>query len=73
MDLAINIGFSKMIQIDQGNTTNRTARQRLDGPATNTAYPDHTYMSSTESRQPRRAVQASDTRKATIRIYLNIM
>jgi hypothetical protein len=30
-------------------------------------------MSSTESRQTRRAVKASDTRKATIRIYLNIM
>ena len=72
MKLAIDIGFSKMIQIDHGNAANRTTRQRLYCPATNTTDADHTDMRGTKTRQPRRAVQAGDTRKATIYIQTDI-
>ena len=66
VELAVNVGDTDVVQIDQRELANARARQRLYRPATHAAYPDHNYMGMAKRLRSALAVEASYTAKAKI-------
>ena len=66
--LAIDIGFRHMIEVDQGETTDRAARQSLDRPGPDPADTDHADAGSRECRQARATIQSPDSAKPSFKI-----
>ena len=67
MDLAVGIALGDVIEVNQGKSPNRTARQRLGRPRTHATHTDHDHVGGTKARQRRRTVQAPHAGKAALR------
>ena len=66
MNLAVDVGFADVVKINQGQTANGTARQRLGSPRANAADTNHCHMRRSNSLCARVAIQACQAGKTTI-------
>ena len=64
MDLAVSIGDADIVEVDQGDFTDTTARQSFRGPAAYATDTDHHNVGVAQQRQGRFAVKPGDTAKS---------
>ncbi len=64
VDLAVSVAFSNIVEIDQGQRTDRATRQRLRHPRADPADADHGDVCAFERSKRRRPVQTGDAAEA---------
>jgi hypothetical protein len=65
LDLAVDVGFGDVVEVDQGQPTQPGACQRLRCPGADAADADHRDMGARGADQRTAAVQALDAAEAT--------
>ena len=70
LDLAIDVRFGNIIEVDQGQAADGAARQRFDDPGTDAAHADHTDVRGAEACQRGGAVQAGNAAETPFKIDL---
>lgn len=60
LDLAIDVRFGNIVQIDQGQAADGAARQRFDDPGADAAHADHAHVGGAETVQCGGAIQAGN-------------
>ena len=70
LDLAIDIRFGNIVEVDQGQAADGAARQRFDDPGTDAAHADDTHMGGAETLQRGGAVQAGNAAETPVKIDL---
>ena len=70
LDLAVDVRFGHVVEVDQGQAADGAARQRFDDPGTDAAHADHAHMGGAEARQRGRAVQAGNAAETALKIDL---
>ena len=68
VDLAVDVGFGHMVEIDQAQMPHTTARQRLDHPRAHPANARHHHARLQQARQRGPAIQARHTAKTALTI-----
>ena len=66
VELAVDVGYTHVVQIDQRELANARACQRLYRPATYTADPDHDHMGMAKRLCRALTIQAANTAKAEL-------
>ena len=70
LDLAVDVRFGHVVEVDQGQRADRAARQRLDDPGTDPADADHANVRRAEALQRGLAVQPRDAAETAFEIDL---
>ncbi len=70
VDLAVGVGYRDMVEIDQRDTADRIARERLGRPAAHPADADHANAGRLQPRQARRAIQARHATEAPVVVVI---
>jgi hypothetical protein len=68
VDLAIDVGFGDVVEIDQGQPAHAAARQGFGRPGADTADADHRDMGAPGACQRAGAIQALDAAEAALGI-----
>ena len=66
VELAVNVGDTHVVQIDQREFADARAGERLDRPATHAANPNHHHMGTAKCLRRTLAVKAPNTAKAEV-------
>jgi hypothetical protein len=69
MQLAIDIGFRHMIEIEQGETANAAARQGLDSPGADTPNADDRHPRLLKTSQALLCVEPRNAAKTSLEIH----
>ena len=66
LNLTIDVGFAHVVQVNECQLSNATARKCLGRPGANTAYADHSHMRATDMVGAGLAIQAGQPAKAAV-------
>jgi hypothetical protein len=69
MNLAIDIGLSHMVQINQCEMPHPAARKSFNGPRPHAPNTDNSHMSGTYALSPQNTVQSSQSSKSSFHIH----
>ncbi|CRD97861.1 Uncharacterised protein [Bordetella pertussis] len=70
MDLAVDVGFGDMVQVDQGQGAHAATRQRFGGPGADAAQARHRDMGPAQGGRRIRAIQTGQAAEAAFGIGL---
>ena len=68
MDLPVRVAFGDIIEVDQRQLSDSTARERFGNPRADAADTDHRDMRALERGERGRAIQARDAAEAPVTI-----
>ena len=70
LDLPVDVGQRDMVEIDQRDVADPTARQRLGRPGADAAHPDHRYAAAMQHQSCAITVQAVQSAEAAPMVFV---